>query len=192
MTTRTELLDAFEAALDGWIIRCDASIHPVTLEARARNENTYGNMPDKRSQIIEIEESPDGSERLERHVTYFWDDEERVKKNAQFYCVNRNQPDGYAYWLKAQDPKPPAKPEPEPTFEQVVLAWLRNKVGTTIGPWLVKHVRDVSSADETAQTAEASALCEDETGPAHLLVFLNRNAQGDVQMEVLEVTRLGV
>lgn len=188
MTTRTELLDAFEAESSVEIIRCDAYRHPVTGEWIDRNQNKQANMPDKRSAIIEIEESPDGDWRLERHITFYFDTQEFVKKNVQFYCINRAQPDEDTRWLKTQDPKPEP---PEKSFQQVVLEWLRNKVGQTVGPWTVKHVAS-ATADQDAQTATGRALCEDDTGNAWLDVFLSRDAEENVQMEVLEITRLGV
>jgi hypothetical protein len=187
MTTRTELLDTFKARLDGEIIRCDAYRDPVTGKMIDRNQNKQANMPDKRSAIIEIEESPDGSWRLERHITFFFDSDDFVKKNVQFYCINRGREDERCGWLKSQEPKPEPRPK---SFQQIVLEWLRNKVGQTVDSWTVKHVVS-TTADQEAQTATARALCEDETGNAWLDVFLTRNAQGNVQMEVLEITRLG-
>jgi len=187
MTTRDALLNAFETDLNGSILRCDAFKHPVTGDWIDRNQNKQKNMPDLRSAIIEVEENPDGTFRLERHITFFWDADDDVKKNAQFYVVNRGQADEEATWLKAQNPKPPA---PSPSFNQQVLNWLRDKVGQTLGPWTVKHVAS-ATADQAAQTATGRALCEDDTGNAWLDVFLSRDAEDNIVMEVLEVTRLG-
>lgn len=188
MATRDELLDAFEGDLNGTILRCDAFRHPITGDLVHRNENKHRHMPDLRSSIMEIEESPDEANRLERHITYFWDADQDVKANVQFYVMNRGQADEEAFWFKNQNPKPPA---PEPSFQQKVLTWLRARVGATVQGFTVRHIYPNVTADEAAQTATAQALGEDGTGYAQIDAFLSRDAEGNIQIEILEITRLG-
>lgn len=181
MATREELLTEYESNLNGFIIRCDAFRHPVTGALIERNKGKQHNMPDLRSAIIEVEEDSDGASVLERHIAFYWDKDQDVKGNVQFYVLNRGEPGEEAVWLKAQDPKPPV---PEPTFQQQALTWLRNKVGRTVGPYTIKHVASVS-ADPQSRTATARVLVE-ETGMIQWLdVYLWLDGQDAVQWEVI-------
>ena len=181
MATREELLNEYESKLNGFIIRCDAFKHPATGALIKRNKDKQHNMPDLRSAIIEVEESPDGASVLERHITFWWDKDQDVKGNVQFYVLNRGQPDEEAVWLKAQDPKPAA---PEQTFQQKTLAWLRSKVGQTVGPYTIKHVSGVT-ADQEAKTATAQVLVAEAGALKWINVHLWLDEANAVQWEVI-------
>lgn len=181
MATREELLNEYERKLNGFIIRCDAFRHPVTGELIERSKGKQRNMPDFRSAIIEVEESPDSTHVLERHITFWWDADKSVKGNVQFYVLSRGQPDEQAVWLKAQDPKPPT---PELTFQQRASAWLRDRVGQTVAGKTIKHVKNVS-ADQQTRTATAEVLVEEEGVTQWINVYLWLDEQDAVQWEVI-------
>jgi len=180
MATRIELLDEYEAKLNGFLLRCDAHQHPVTEKWLQKNQN-WKPLPDLRSSIVEVEQDPDGDQVVERHITFFWDDDQNVKGNVQFYVKNRGQPDEEAIWLQSKDPKPPAPPE---TFQQKVTAWLHSKVGHIVGAYTIRHVTNIS-ADQVAKTATTRVLVEEAGTVKWLEVYLWLDEANNVRFEVI-------
>lgn len=167
MTTRAELLGAYEAGLNGFIIRADAFKHPYTDEWRSRYPvGPQGQppaakvLPDLKSAIIEIEEDPGGISTLERHVAFYWDNDQEVKGNVQFYVMNRGQPDESACWLKGQDPKPPVPPL---TFQQTMVAWLNSQMDQSFGEDILRHIESVTANNELGR-GTASVIMETASG----------------------------
>jgi len=183
MATRIELLDEYEAKLNGFLLRCDAHQHPVTKKWLQKNQN-WKPMPDLRSSIVEIEQNPDGDKVIERHITFYWDDDLNVKGNEQFYVKNSGQADEEAVWLQSKDPKPPAPPE---TFQQKVTAWLYSKVGQVVGPYTIKHATNIS-ADQASKTATARVLVEEAGALKWLEVYLWLDVDSKVQFAVVPNT----
>ncbi|MBD3268513.1 hypothetical protein GF373_17735 [bacterium] len=197
MPTRKELLEKFESSLNGWLLRADAYKHPYTKEWIQRYPQGKNGqppkakvLPDLKSAIIEVEAEADSSKgrTLERHICFFVDADREVKANCQFYVINRGQKSEDAWWLKGGDPKPTP---PEPNFQQQILTWLRGHVGITVQGFVIEHIHPNVTADEVTKTATARALGHGDTGAAWLDVFLSQNDEGDIQVEVLEITRLG-
>ena len=180
MATREELLNEYEAKLTGFIIRCDSYRHPLNGGLVQRNKGKQRNMPDFRSAVIEVEESPDGTHVLERHIAFWWDANKHVKGNVQFYVLNPG-PNEEAVWLKAQDPLPPT---PEPKFQERALAWLQARVGQTVAGKTIKHVTNMS-ADQQTRTATAQVLVEEAGLTSWVEVYLWLDEQGAVQWEVI-------
>jgi len=192
LQTREQLLDAFAARLNGHWLRADAYKHPFTKDwiqrFPQRKDPRIDNqvapqakiMPDNLSAIIEVEESPDGTYTLEKHVA-FYSENGNNKGNVQFFVENRGRESEDAWWLGGNEPKPEPK---DPSFQQVVLEWLRGKVGTIVGGYLVKHVAS-ATADQDAQTATARILAEESGATKWIDVFLSRDAEGNVQFEII-------
>lgn len=177
--TRAELLSAFEAALNGYLLPASGTATPP---ASSRSPRLVV-LPDDKSGIVESESSVDGQHTIEHHICYYFDLDTLNGHNAQFYVVDRGTANEVAYWMQARDPKPPA---PELTFQQKVLAWLRARVGQTVGPYTIKHVA-TCSADGTAKTATASILVDEADVLRFIDVYLWLDAD-DVNFQVIPTT----
>ena len=168
MATRDELLNQFETDLTGFL-----------LPASNRNPN-WTAMPDDRSAITESETSVDGADALETHICFFWDEDENMKRNAQFYVRNRGDASETATWQRNRDPKPPA----EQTYNEQVYAYLRNRIGNTYGDYTIRHIGAVS-ADNISETGTAEVLVDDSgTSTLHWIdIYLYKDGSGNVQWE---------
>lgn len=169
MATRDELLNTYEMNLNGFL-----------LPASGRNDQ-YIVAEDKRSAVIEVEQSVDGTHVLERHIVFYWDDDKNVKGNEQFYVKDPNTANEEAVWMRGNDPKPPA---PEPTFQEQATMWLHDKVGSVVGSYTIMHIAGVS-ADAAAETATAHVLVEKNGVLQWLDVYLWLNKTDDVQFRVI-------
>ena len=161
MTTRIELLDAFEAKLDGFLL-------PATIGQQ---------MPDQKSGIRETYTSLDGQHSVEWHFTNYWDNEMNNVHNCSFYVKDRGGAGEVATWFKGSDPKPPA---PDVTFQQQLTTWLQGKVADDT----IKHYSDVSANNDTERAT--CTIVVDESGTfVEKRVALWKDAQGNPQYQVI-------
>lgn len=151
MTTRAELLDAFEAGLDGWLLPAQGSGIIV---------------PDLRSRIIEVVENIGGDVTIERHVCYYWDNDKANKGNESFFTINRGMPDEEAVWIHGRNPRPPI----ELTFAQEMLTWLRSRIDRSIGANTLRHIENIT-ADNAIERGTADVILETGGG-----AFVRRSA----------------
>ena len=161
MTTRIELLDAFEAKLDGFLL-------PATIGQQ---------MPDKKSGIKEAVVSLDRKHEVEWHFTNYWDNETGNVHNCSFYVRDRGKAGEVAVWFKGNDPKPPI---PDATFQQQLTAWLQGKVsdGTILHFSNVAANNDTERATCTVVIDEAGILVEKR-------VALWKDAEGRPRYQVI-------
>ena len=161
MTTRIELLDAFEAKLDGFLL-------PATIGQQ---------MPDQKSGIRETYTSLGGQHDVEWHFTNYWDNETNNVQNCSFYVKDRGEAGEVATWFKGSDPKPPA---PDATFQQQLTTWLQGKVVDDT----IKHFYDVS-ANNATETATCTVVLDDAGARVEKRVVLWKDAQGNPQYQVI-------
>lgn len=161
MTTRNELLDAFEVALDGFLL-------PATIGQQ---------MPDQRSGVKETYTGLDGQHSVEWHFTNYWDNETNNAHNCSFYVKDRGEAGEAAVWFKGNDPKPPA---PDPTFQQQLVNWLQARVadGTIL------HFSEVS-ANNATERATCTIVVDNAGSLEEKRVALWKNAQGAPQYRVI-------
>ncbi len=147
MTTRTELLDAFESKL--------ADEGSFLMPAPGNQA-----MPDGRSYIHATYASLDGERSVEWHIAVYWDNVADNVSKAQFYVVDRGTEGEDATWFQGKDPRPEA---PEPTFQQEMRAWLEGKIDEAIGNVTVRHIESVT-ADNALERGTANVILETGTG----------------------------
>jgi len=163
MTTRIELLDAFEAALDGFLL-------PATIGQQ---------MSDQKSGIREAYTSLDGQHVVEWHFTNYWDNATNNVHNCSFYVRDRGKAGEAATWFKGNNPKPPV---PDATFQRQLTAWLQSKVadGTILHFSNVVANNDTERAMCTVVIDEAGTLTEKR-------VALWKDAQGKPKYQVITI-----
>ena len=148
MATRTELLDTFEANLVGFLLPASGRNPAWTVKA------------DNRSAVMETEQSIDGTHMLETHICYYWDDDQDVKTNAQFYVKDPGEAGEEAVWIRAQNPKPP---DTGPTFQQELIMWLNSQIDQLFGTSTLRHIESMS-ANNMIERGTAVVIMETDTG----------------------------
>ena len=168
MATRTELLDAFEAALNGWILDIPEQSNRVKHA-------------DGRSHIVEVTGSIGGGHTVETHITYWWDNDVMNKSNKLFFVVDPGTANEAAAWIQHNDPKPPA---PEPTFQQEMDAWLNSKLDTAFGSLTLRHVES-TTANNALERGTASVIVENSAGEFVRMGVALWRAAGEWQLKVI-------
>lgn len=127
MTTRAELLDAFEAKL--------AAEGSYLMDAPGSQE------ADKRSLLHEEYTSQDGTRTTEWHKTYRWDRPGQNVIVSMFYVEDRGTPGEEADWHQSRDPKPDPTP---PTFQQEMIAWVESQIDEVFGALTLRHLESAT------------------------------------------------
>ncbi len=164
MTTRTELLNAFETKLDAE----GSFLLPAT-------GNTA--LPDGKSYVQEAYESLNGNHTVEWHFTVYWDAEaDNVKKQA-FYVKDRGTQDEEALWFKGNDPKPD---DPPVTFREQLDTYLQNRIDDDT----ILHYSNVS-ANEATERGTATVILDQSGDLVERRIALWKDAQGNPQYQVI-------
>jgi hypothetical protein len=150
MATRIELLDAFEAAL--------AAEGSFLLPALTQLGKAV--MPDQESRIEQAVTNISGTDTLEWHVCFYWDEPAANSKNAHFWVHNRGDPGEGAVWHQNRDPKPTV---PALTFTQEMTAWLNSQIDEVFGTSTLRHI-DTVTANNVIERGTANVIMETDTG----------------------------
>lgn len=134
MATRTELLDAFETNL--------TAEGSFLLPAPAQSGRTV--MPDQKSRVEESLTSISGTNTLEWHICFYWDDPAANNRNVHFWVKNRGEAGEEANWHLNRNPKPGAPTVP---FTQEMTTWLNSQVDEVFGTSTLRHVESVTAND---------------------------------------------
>ena len=164
MTTRTELLDAFEAKLAAE----GSFLMPAPGDA----------MPDGRSWIHATYESLDGEHVVEWHKCQYWDNVTDNVERESFYVKDRGEAGEEATWFKGNDPKPP---EPEPTVRQQFETWLQSKVSDGT----IEHFSNVS-ANEVTERGTCTVVLDQSGTIVEKRVIVEKGAGGTPQYKVIQ------
>jgi len=148
MATRQELLDTFEASLNGFL-----------LPASGKNPR-WEVKPDSKSAIMEVEQSVDGLHTIESHICYYWNDDRDLKLNQSFYVKDPGTVDEEAVWIRGNDPFPPM---PALTFTEELTAWLMTRIDQPIGTSVLRHIEDIM-ANDTFRRATVNVILETSGG----------------------------
>lgn len=170
--TRDELLAAFEAALNGFL-----------LPATGRNPS-WQVMPDDKSAITQSEDSVDAQHTLEVHICYCWDADLLNVRNAQFYVVDRGEIGEAAYWIRGNDPK---SPTPDPTFRQEMTAWLQGQIDQTFGSSVLRHVETIT-ANDAVERGTAEVIMDNAGTFSRVSVAVWQNASDEWQFKAISDT----
>jgi hypothetical protein len=171
MTTREELLNEFDAALLD-----EGSFVLPPPEQRGREV-----LPDKRSRIEEATTSIGGSNTLEWHVCFYWDNPAATNKNAHFWVQDRDTPTESARWHKNKNPRSAASP----SFTQELVSWLRASIDVSFGTSTLRHIDSVSS-DDSIERGTASVIMElDAGGFSRVEIAVWKDGAGDFQFQVI-------